>query len=259
MSTEIPNVDEVMAITDPGEKNRENHLWGDRLMINVGNIVAWIFPILMVAIVTQVFIRKAGFNQAWLDDAQWWMYGFAMLTGFGYAITTESHVRVDILHQNYSIPRKARIEIFAHGWLLLPFMALMTDILFHYAVTSINAREGSDSPNGLHMLYLLKSSLPILFTLAIIASWSAMSRHLKILGTNGLAAKIIAAFPFIWFVSERTIFYVLWWYIRLTNAEIQTRRIIKEPLVEHTILMGLGLTLILLLVAVLRGRTAKKD
>lgn len=258
MSSEIPNIDDVMSITDPGENNRESHLWGDRLMVNLANIVAWIFPILMVAIVTQVFIRKAGFNQAWLDDAQWWMYGFAMLTGFGYAITTESHVRVDILHQNYSTRRKARIEVFAHGWLLLPFMALMTDILTHYAFASIKAGEGSDSPNGLHMLYLLKTSLPILFTVAIIASWAAMCRHLKKLGADSGLAKIIGAFPFVWFVAERAIFYVLWWYLRLTNPDLNPRRIIREPLVEHTILLGLGLTLLLLIAAYLRGRSAKK-
>ena len=57
--------DTTFAITDPGEKNRAEHLWGDRLMIGIGNLVAWIFPVLMIGIVTQVVIRKMGFNQAW--------------------------------------------------------------------------------------------------------------------------------------------------------------------------------------------------
>lgn len=258
MSNGIPEIDEVMSISDPGEKNRENHTWGDRLTVNVSNVIAWVLPLLMVAIVAQVIMRKAGFNQAWLDDAQWWMYGFAMLAGFAYAITTESHVRVDILHQNYSPVRKARIEVFAHGWLLLPFMALMTVMLFHYALVSIKVGEGSDSPNGLHMLYLLKTSLPILFSLAIIASWSAMSRHLRTIGTPSLFAKLIGAFPFVWFVAERTIFYVLYWLIRVTNPDLNPRRIIRDPLVEYTIYMGLALTLILLLVAYLLKRSVKK-
>lgn len=90
----------TFATSDPGDKYRKSKLFGDRLMIRIGDASAWIFIVLLVAIVTQVFIRKAGYNQAWLDDAQWWMYGFAMLVGFGYAITTDSHVRVDILHQN---------------------------------------------------------------------------------------------------------------------------------------------------------------
>ena len=259
MSAEIPNVDEVMSITDPGEKNRENHLWGDRLMVGLSNVVAWLFPLLMVGIVTQVFIRKAGYNQAWLDDAQWWMYGFAMLCGFGYAITTESHVRVDILHQSYSPRKKSRIEVLAHGWLLLPFLALMTDILLHYAFASIKAGEGSDSPNGLHMLYLLKSSLPILFMAAIVASWSPMVRHLKVLRRASLLGMIIGAFPFVWFVVQRLVHYSLWWFHRLTNSELNPRRITREPVFDYTVMIALALTLLLLLVAFLRSRSAQKD
>ena len=30
MSSEIPSIDDVMSITDPGENNRDSHLWGDR-------------------------------------------------------------------------------------------------------------------------------------------------------------------------------------------------------------------------------------
>ena len=61
----IDEIDHLADAADPGERGRSEHLWGDRLMINIGNVAAWLFPILMVAIVTQVFIRKAGLNQAW--------------------------------------------------------------------------------------------------------------------------------------------------------------------------------------------------
>jgi len=70
------------------------------------------------------------------------------------------HVRVDILHQNFSAERKARIECFAIGWLLVPFVGLMTDVMLHYAYSSVIAGEGSSSPNGLHRVYLLKIAMP---------------------------------------------------------------------------------------------------
>ena len=143
---------------DPGEKEREHHNGIDRFVVHIANATAWLFPVLIIAINTQVVIRKMGNNQAWLDDAQWWIYGFAMTVGFVYAITTQSHVRVDILHSNFSIKKKARLEVFGLGWLLLPFLIMMCDILTHYGWTSFIAREGSDSPNGLHRLYLLKLS-----------------------------------------------------------------------------------------------------
>ena len=249
----------ITAIADPGEKNRDSHIWGDWLMINIGNVVAWIFPILMFAIVTQVIIRKMGFNQAWLDDAQWWMYGFAMLTGFGYAITINSHVRVDIFHQHFSASKAAKIEIFALGWLLLPFLVMMTDIMFHYGWASIVAREGSDSPNGLHMLFLLKSSIPILFVAAVIATWSALYRNLALVTPVATWKLIIAALPACWFLAERAVYYILWWFVWATEPDLVTRKIGKEPIMEWTVWYGLFALIFIALVTLGLSRRAGKE
>ncbi len=240
-------LEQSMAISDPGEKDRALQSWGDRIVIHFGNVTAWLFPLLILAICTQVVIRKMGINQAWLDDAQWWMYGFAMTVGFAYAITTQSHVRVDILHQNFSAEKKARVEVFALGWLLLPFLLIMMDMLFHYGWTSLLAREGSDSPNGLHGLYLLKMSLPVLFGLAALASVSMLIRHLNTLTAPSLMVILIGCFPAAWFAAERLCFYLLWWIVRATNTEIQPRRISREPLLEPTMWYGLALVLTLMI------------
>lgn len=252
-------IDHVAEISDPGERDRATHLWGDRLMINIGNVAAWLFPILMLAIVAQVFLRKAGHNQAWLDDGQWWIYGAALLTGFGYAITTESHVRVDIFHANYSPAKKAKIELFALGWCLLPFLILMNDVLIHYAYASFIAREGSDSPNGLHGLFMLKMLIPVLFGLAIIAAFSVLIRHLKTLREPALWSVLLAALPATWFLAERAVYYTLWWVVRFNNPETHTRRISKDPLLEPTIWYGLALILVLVVASfVLSKRNSSK-
>ncbi|HHB82148.1 MAG TPA: TRAP transporter small permease subunit [Devosia sp.] len=253
-------VDDLSDMGDPGERNRENHLWGDRLVIGVGNVVAWLFPILMIAIVTQVFLRKAGHNQAWLDDAQWWIYGTALLTGFAYAITTNSHVRVDIFHEHFSGKKKARIEAIALGWFLLPFLAMMTDILIQYAFASYLAREGSDSPNGLHMLYLLKGAMPLLFGLAILATFSAMIRNIKQLTTPHLWHLIIAGFPGMWFFAERALTYSLWWFIRLSNPELAPRRIAREDVFDQTLWYGLTIVIVIFVISfVMSKRNSAKS
>lgn len=243
-----------IEISDPSDRNRDQHLWGDRLVLGLGNIVAWVFPLLMVAIVTQVIIRKFGHNQAWLDDAQWWLYGFAMLTAFAYAITTESHVRVDILHQGYSPLRKARIEIFSLGWLLLPFMGIMVDVMIHYGWSSWVAGEGSDSANGLHRLYLLKLSLPILFFVGVIAGWTAMVRHLSKITEVKFWKLLIGAFPFAFFVCERVFYYSSWWLVHLTQPEINERRISREPLLQDSTLYGAILLAIVFIVSYMVAR-----
>ncbi len=252
-------ITQSVAISDPGEQDRDEQNWADRLVIQVANATAWLFPLLMVAICTQVVIRKMGFNQAWLDDAQWWIYGFAMTVGFAYAITTQSHVRVDILHQNFPPRKKARVELFGLGWLLLPFLMMMTDILVHYGWASVLSGEGSDSPNGLHRLYLLKMSMPFIFVLATIAAISILTRHLAHLTTVRLWTVILAMFPAAWFAVERFCFYVIWWYIRLTNSEIETRRIIREPIMDYTIWYGLALLLIVAVASMILGRRAPQE
>ena len=255
---QVPSLEEVIKITDPGEINREEHGPIDRLVIFIGNIFAWLFPILMVAIVFQVIVRKMGHNQAWLDDAQWWMYGSAMLAGLAYAVTTNSHVRVDIFHAKFSREKQARIELFGLGWLFLPFLILMTDVLTHYAWSSIVSREGSDSPTGLHRLYLLKSLLPILFLLTILATLSAMKRYLARLGHSSLAAMIIAGLPSFLFAAQLLAHYALWWYVRLTQPDIKPSRINREPIMDNALWLAVGIIAILIALSLLANRLRSK-
>lgn len=241
-----PTIDEVLAITDPGDVGREKHTKIDRLMINCGNVISWAFPLLMIAIVSQVILRANGMNQAWLDDLQWWIYGVAMLTAFGYAITTDSHVRVDILHQSYSPEKKARIEVIAVGWFLLPFVILMSDVMLHYAWSSIEAGEGSSSPNGLHRLYILKSMMPVLFVLAGFAALAVFRRNLRVFTNLNLATQLIWAFPAAVFLMWRAVHYLMYWFVFLTNAEIEDRRITREPMFEWSLVIAFVLVFALI-------------
>ena len=158
-----------------------------------------------------------------------------MLTAFGYAITTNSHVRVDIFHQNFTDQKKARIEVFALGWLLMPFIAIMTDVLLHYGWQSIVSGEGSSSPNGLHRVYLLKATLPILFTLAGLAAWARFKHYLSQFTDTGLASQLIWMFPTAIFVGWRLVHYAAYWFIYFTNSEIKARRITREPFFDYAL------------------------
>lgn len=257
-TTETLSVEEVLAISDPGDVDRENHTKVDRFVINFGNIVAWAFPLLMVAIVSQVILRANGHNQAWLDDLQWWIYGVAMLTAFSYAIVTVSHVRVDILHQNYSPERKARIETFALGWLLIPFLALMTDVMVHYAFASIESREGSSSPNGLHRLYILKTMMPFLFALSVAAAYSGVRKNMAKFTTVDWPRTLLWLFPSAVFILWRAIHYVMYWAVALTDSETPTRRITREyEMFEYLHIVAFVAVILAIIVGFAMGR--KKD
>lgn len=255
----------VVALSDPGEIGREEHSRGDRFVIGVGNIAAWLFPILMVAICSQVVLRSAGHNQAWLDDLQWWLYGVAVLAGVAYAVTTNSHVRVDILFDNYTRERQTRIDIFGLVWLFLPFAILCWDLTLHYAFSSVMALERSDSPNGLHNLWILKVLMNMAFALIAFATWSAYVRLLRRLTDPVAWKRLLFALPSTMYAVNLVLYYGLWWVMRLTlPAEVNDRAITKQPIfgtwdvgsqeIPYTILITLAATLLLIGATWMRDR-----
>ncbi|MEM8812906.1 MAG: TRAP transporter small permease subunit [Pseudomonadota bacterium] len=231
---EVISSDGSVAITDPGAVGVEAHNVADRFIVRISNIIAWIFPLLMVAICAQVFLRSAGMNQAWLDDFQWWLYGSAVLVGIAYAVTTDSHVRVDILYDNYPQDKKLRTNIFALVWLFLPFVILCWDVTIHYALVSVYADEGSDSPNGLHNLWILKCLMNASFVLMGIAAWAFSVRCLGKLTRPVLWKQLLWAFPSTMYLVNLAVYYAIWWALRLTSpAETTDREIGRAAIFDE--------------------------
>lgn len=267
----MQTTEELIAITDPGEKGREEHNAGDRFVVHVSNVFAWLFPILMLVIVAQVILRSSGMNQAWMDDLQWWLYGAAALIAIGYAVTTDSHVRVDIFHEHFEERKKNRIEIFALVWLFLPFIILCWDVTLDYAISSVVIDEGSDSPNGLHNLWLLKVFMNLAFIFVGVATWAAYVRFLSRMTRPALWKQFLFAFPSTAYLVNLIAYYAIFYYIRVTTdpAEVGTRDIQRMPIfgtfeigpeeMKWTVLIALVLTVALIIIARLfdRGDRAK--
>ncbi|MEM6407364.1 MAG: TRAP transporter small permease subunit [Pseudomonadota bacterium] len=230
----------VAAVTDPGEVGRDQQNAGDRFTVFVSNIFAWVFPTLMLVICLQVVLRTLGRsgigpgNQAWMDDLQWWMYGAAVLVGIAYAVTTNSHVRVDIFYDGFSERKKRVYDVIALGWLFLPFIILCWDVTIHYAIASVVSDEGSSSPNGLHNLWILKVMMNVSFLLIGFAAWSAYVRALSQLMEPTLWRKLLYAFPSTMFLINLAVFYVIWWAIYLTSpADTQMRAVGRHPIFDE--------------------------
>ncbi|MEM9601048.1 MAG: TRAP transporter small permease subunit, partial [Pseudomonadota bacterium] len=254
-----------VTLYDPGEVDRATYNRGDRFVIGIGNWMAWLFPVLMLCIVAQVFLRQAGSNQAWLDDLQWWLYGLACLIGIAYAVTTNSHVRVDILYDGYEDRKKRRTDLFALGWLFLPFSLLTWDVTFHYAMASIIAREGSDSPNGLHNLWVLKAVMNLCFLFLTVAIYARIVRILSLAKKDTAWARLFWTLPAAVFSLNLVVFYAAWWVTRLTQPDMNPRSIARNGYlmaeVEYgpyetklTVIVALALTAIAGVALYTRGR-----
>ena len=242
----VASADPIVAITDPGEAGRAEHNRGDRFVVAVSNVFAWLFPILMVVIVAQVLLRNLGRtgigpgNQAWMDDLQWWLYGAVVLVGVAYAVTTNSHVRVDIFYDGFPERKQRRIDVFGLAWLFLPFVILCWDVMLSYALQSIASREGSSSPNGLHGLYWLKAFVVVAFVFIAAATWFAYVRMLSRLTRPLWWRKLLYAFPAVAFAVNLAIYYGALGVALLTAGEGATARQVARGGFFDTIELPLG-------------------
>ena len=143
----------------------------DRLVKGVGHVVMWANVLLITAIVSQVTMRYLfNVNYPKLDELQWHFYGMVTMIGISYALVTDSHVRVDILHGQISRRAQRLIEVIGILALLSPFIYLMVDQGWDYFYESWRVNERSDSPTGLPARWAFKALIPISFVLLGLAA-----------------------------------------------------------------------------------------
>ena len=143
----------------------------DKLIKNVGHVVMFANLLLILAIVAQVLMRYAlNLNFPKLDELQWHLYGLVTMTGVSYALVTDSHVRVDLLHMQLSRRAQRVVEMLGILFLLSPFVYLMIDQGYDYFYESLRVNERSSSATGLPMRWAFKAIIPASFVLLGLAA-----------------------------------------------------------------------------------------
>ncbi len=157
----------------------------DSAVKGVGRVVMWANLLLVLAIVTQVAMRYL-FNQNYpkLDEIQWHFYGLVTMIGISYAMVTDSHVRVDLLHMQLSRRAQRIIEVIGILTLLTPFIYLMIDQGYDYFYESWRVDERSSSPTGLPARWALKAVIPVSFVLLAIAALARLIHDVHALWLN---------------------------------------------------------------------------
>lgn len=157
----------------------------DTMVKGVGSVVMWANVLLIAAIVSQVTLRYLfDLNFPKLDEIQWHFYGLVTMVGISYALVTDSHVRVDLLHMQLSARARRVIEIIGILALLVPFIYLMVDQGYDYFYESWRVNERSDSPTGLPARWALKAVIPVSFALLGFAALARLIHDVHALYVN---------------------------------------------------------------------------
>ena len=157
----------------------------DKTVKTIGHVVMWANVALVAAIVSQVLLRYLlNQNYPMLDEIQWHFYGLVTMIGISYALVTDSHVRVDLLHMQLSRRAQRVIEVIGISALLVPFIYLMIDQGYDYFYDSFRVNERSSSPTGLPMRWAFKAVIPLSFILLAIAAAARLIHDLHALWVN---------------------------------------------------------------------------
>nr|CRH04403.1 Putative C4-dicarboxylate transporter family protein, DctQ subunit [Candidatus Magnetococcus massalia] len=172
------------------EHTETTHVWLadrlDSLIRHIGHGVAWLNGLLVLVIITQVVLRY-GFNSGLvpLEELQWHIYATAMMFGISYAVVSDSHIRVDVLHNLYSDRAKRIIEIIGILLFLLPFAWVVFHHSLDFVYDSWRVSETSDAPTGLPYRWAIKSVISISFGLLLLAAFSRLVRDVTLLLRKG--------------------------------------------------------------------------
>ena len=120
--------------------------------------------------------KKEHLGRIEFEEIQWHLYATGFLLALGYAVQTDSHIRVDVLHERFPPALKAWCEFYGIVLLLLPFIALMLVFSVPFVIASYQLSEVSNAPGGLPYRWAIKAMLPIGFSLLLLAALSRLSR-----------------------------------------------------------------------------------
>ena len=149
----------------------------DGIVGAIGAHISWLW-IVTVGVILYSVVSRYVFAQGsvLLEEVQWHLAGATWLVGLSYTLVHDAHVRVDVLHENFSLRTKAWVELLGILVLLLPFLVLAFIELLPYVQSSFEQGERSQAPAGLPMRWALKAFLPFSILLLFVAAVSRLSK-----------------------------------------------------------------------------------
>lgn len=141
------------------------------------NIAGWAGFIMATGMLAAVLMRYVfGLSFGWLKDI--WVYAFATCFMFASAgaLKTGGHVRVDIFYSRFSPKQRAIVDLVGTYILLLPLMLLILDSYAPQLARAWGAMSGrmelTSELDGLPLLYLFKTLVPIFAVTMILQAWA---------------------------------------------------------------------------------------
>jgi TRAP-type mannitol/chloroaromatic compound transport system permease small subunit len=151
----------------------------DQFIDLVGRITSWIVLLLALVMGCNVLLRY-GYSLGWIwaQELEWHLMVPICLFGMSYALRHGEHVRVDILFASFSLRARHAIDVLAAA-LAMGFSALVVWLSLAYVGQSWSIGEGTANPGGIEYRYIVKSLIPIGFSLLFLQSLAQLIHSVR--------------------------------------------------------------------------------
>ena len=171
-----------------------------RLMDVLGAISAALLILLVVLMANNVIGRYAFRNSSiGLEELSWHLYAAIFLLGIPFALRTKSHVRVDLLYENFKPKTQALVDLVGCIIFLIPFCLVVIWAGWEFTLSSyqlgaqpdslssffnqlVNGGIGerSQDPGGLLNRWIIKGVIPLSFVFLLLATFAFFIERLNV-------------------------------------------------------------------------------
>jgi TRAP-type mannitol/chloroaromatic compound transport system permease small subunit len=147
----------------------------------LGRWVAWCIVAAVLISAGNAIIRKLfdSSSNAWLE-MQWWLFGIVFLLCAPWTLSSNEHIRIDIVNSMFPKWLKHTVEVVGHVFFLMPMAIVMIYTSVPFFLSSFYLNEQSTNAGGLPQ-WPAKFLVPLGFALLLIQGISELIKRLAII------------------------------------------------------------------------------
>jgi TRAP-type mannitol/chloroaromatic compound transport system permease small subunit len=168
--------------------------FADHLSTWVGKGFAWCIIVLCFGTVYEVVVGYV-FNAPtlWNFDFSLQMYGALFIMAGAYTLSTEAHVRGDVIYRLFSVKTQAKIDLTLYFLFFFPGVAALAFSGLDYAHNAWMTKETSWNSPAQIQIYMSKSLIPAAGFLLIIQGISEVMRCIIAIKTGHWPSRLVVA------------------------------------------------------------------
>ena len=156
--------------------------WIDKTNMIIGRVFSWLTTLLVLIICFDVLMRYVfSSSYAAVTEMEWHLFAAIFMMGAAYTLKQDKHVRVDVFYARFSDKGKAWVNLLGTLLFLMPFCIVVIQSAIPFVQNSYRVLETSPDPGGLPARFIIKSVIPLGFSLLLLQGISEILKSVKTL------------------------------------------------------------------------------